>query len=151
MEEGVHLFVEQRNVQSVQVFEVIVTTLIARRLVTIKEIVVERDADGLQTIHGQLHGEAFTGRGLTTAAGTCYKYHLDGLPRGNLIGYLGYFLLLQGLTKLNELVATSFDNGIIQVTNSTHTQNSLPTMMLLEDLEHLVLADKCTKLRGILL
>ena len=40
-EEGVHLLVEQRQVQGMQVFEVIFAFLVARRLFPVQEVVVE--------------------------------------------------------------------------------------------------------------
>ena len=141
-EQGIHLFIKQRNVQGMEMLEIIVSLFVTRGLVTVQEVIVERDADRLDAVDGQLHAEAFAGRGLATAAGACYEHHLNTLPTCYLIGYLGNLLLLQGLANLNKTVGIAFGDGIIQVANRSHTKNRLPAMVLLEDLEHLILSDK---------
>ena len=64
-EEGCELFVQQRQVQGVQILEVVVALLVAWRLVTIEEIVVERDGHRFDAVDSQLHTESFAGCGLS--------------------------------------------------------------------------------------
>ena len=42
-----------------QMLEVVVALLVEWRLLAIQEIVVERDADGLDAVYGELYAEAF--------------------------------------------------------------------------------------------
>ena len=63
-QQRVQLLVEQRQVQRVQVLEVVVAAGVARCLVAVHEIVVERDADGLHTAHQQLHAQPLARSGL---------------------------------------------------------------------------------------
>ena len=53
--QGCELLIKQRQIQGVQMLEIVVTLLIARRLVTIQEIIIERDINWLDTINGQLY------------------------------------------------------------------------------------------------
>ena len=64
-EEGCQLLVEQWQVQSMQVLEVVIALLVAWRLVAVEEIVIERDADGFNAVDGKLYAETLAGRGLS--------------------------------------------------------------------------------------
>ena len=85
---------------------------IARSLITIQEIIVERDSYWLNAINSQLYTESLACCSLTTTGRTCYQHHLDAFITRNLIGNTGNFLLLKSLAKLDELVGISFLNTL---------------------------------------
>ena len=114
-QQGIHLVVEQRDIEGVQVLEVIVAIGITRCEVTVEEIVVEGDADRIDAIDGQLYGESLAGGGLATAGGACYQHYLDAAAAGYLVGNLADLLLLQGLADLYESRGIALDNGFVQV------------------------------------
>ena len=98
LEQRIQLLVEEREVQGVQMFEVVVTFLVERCLLTVEEVVVEGDADGLDAIGDELDAESFAGGGLTRRRRTGNQYQTDTLALGYLIGNLGNLLLLKCLT-----------------------------------------------------
>ena len=120
-EQSVQLLVEQGNIQGVEVLKVVVATLVEGGLVAVLEIVVQRDAYGLQPVDGQLDADALAGSRLTTGRRTCNEHHSDAGPMGYLVGYLGYLLLLQGLADLYQFVGMSLTDGSVEVAHGTHT------------------------------
>ena len=137
--ERVHLLIEQRQVEGVKVFEVVVAILVLGGLLAVEEVVVEGNADRVNAVDSQLYGESLARRCLTATAGTGYEHHLDTLLMGYLVGYLGYLLLLQGFAELDEGIGMTVLNSAIKVANCAHAQQVLPAMVLLEDFKHLVL------------
>ena len=150
VEQGVHLLVEQVEVQCVEVLEVIVAIGLARRVFAIDEIVVERDGNGLDAVRGQLYGQALTGCRLTAAGRSGDEHHADALSESNVLGNFGNFLLLQGLADLNELRGVALLYALVQVANGSQANDVLPLMVLLEDGEHLVLMGHLAQLVGML-
>ena len=149
-EQRLQLFVQQGEVQGVQVFKIIVTILVLRCLFTIQEIVVERDADRIDAIDGQLHRQSFTSGRLTAGRRSGNEHQLHTLAVGYLICNLTDFLLLQGFTDLDEFIGMSADNGFVQVTHGTQSEYVLPVVVLLENVEHLVLAHEVFQTRGVI-
>ena len=132
-----------------QMLEVVVALLVEWRLVAIQEIVVERDADGLDAVYGELYAEALTGSRLTTARRSGDKHQLDTLALGYLVGYLADLLLLKGLAYLNQLWCIAFTDNLIQVADGAQSQNVLPLVVLLEDAEHLILMRHLAQFRRV--
>ena len=102
MEKGSQLFVEQWQIQGMQMLKVVVALLVEWCLFTIQEVVIERDAYWFDAVDGQLHAETFTGSGLSRRRRTCNQHHLDALTLSYLIGNLCNLLFLQSLTNLDE-------------------------------------------------
>ena len=83
--------------------EVVVALLVEWRLLAIQEIVVERDADGLDAVYGELYAETLAGSRLAAARRSGDEHQFDALALGYLVGYLADLLLLKGLAYLNQL------------------------------------------------
>ena len=64
-EERSKLLVEQGYVQRMDALKVVIARLVARCLLTIQEIIVERDRHRLDAIGDELHRQALAGGGLT--------------------------------------------------------------------------------------
>ena len=100
-EERIQLLVEQGDIECMQMFEVIVAAFVSGGVLAVKEVVVEGNADRLEAIDGQLHGDPLAGSGLSAAGGSGYQHHLNPWPAGYLVGNLGNLLLLQRLAELD--------------------------------------------------
>ena len=158
VEQGVHLFVQQVEVQGVQVLKVVVAIGLARRLVAVHEVVVERYGDRLDAVGSKLHGESLAGRRLATARRTGDEHHAQGqqvgrqtggiAAAGHLVGYQRYLLLLQGLAHLDELRGIAFLRDLVEIAEGAQSEDALPLVVLLEDTEHLVLMGHLTQLVG---
>ena len=147
-EEGVHLLVEQRQVQGVQVFVVVVALLVAGRLVAVDEIIIQRDGYRFDAVDGQLYRQSLAGGRLAAAAGTGNENQADAPALGYLVGDTGNLLLLQGLADLYELGREPLVDDLVQVADGTQSEDVLPAVVLLEDAEHLVLMHHLAQLPG---
>ena len=92
----VHLLAEERQIDGIDILEVILSVLVFGRIHAVDEIVIHREHFGTDTVDQQLDLETFGESGLTGRRSTGDKDDLRPFL-GNGIGYLGDLLLVQGL------------------------------------------------------
>ena len=138
--EGVHLTVQQGDVKRVETLEVVVARLVEGRLVAVYEVIVERDAYRAYAVGKQLDRQALACGGLAARRRTGDEHHLHTLPGGNHLGNLHYLVFLERLGDVYQLGALALGDDLVEVADGGHAEYSLPAVLLLEYLEHLVLA-----------
>lgn len=78
-----------------------------------------------------------------------YEHHTGALTVGDGVGDLRYLLLLKGLRDVYHIGGKAVLHGFIEIADGLYAHNLLPAVVLLEDVEHLVLPDKCSQPRRV--
>ena len=138
-EEGIKLVVDELQVERIDTLIIILAICILWRFLPIHEVIIQGNLQRFQAVHSQLDGETLTRGGLARRGRTCQENEFHALAVGDVFGYLGDFLLLQSLADIDDVGGESSIHSLVEVTHRTDAQNVLPTMVLLEDLKHLVL------------
>ena len=100
------------------------------------EIVVGGEDNGTEAVDGEVDGQTFCKGGLPCRGGTGDQDDLDPVACGGyLVGDPGKFLLVQGLSGLDELSDISVGDGLVQSADRVDPQDSTPVLMLLIDSE----------------
>ena len=136
-EESVKLLVQQIEIQGIDALKIIFAVVILRRPVSIHKVIVQRNL--LQSVHGKLDAQSLAGCGLARRRRTSQQHELHTLTVRNILGYLGYLLLLQCLTDVDDVSGMTRLYRLVEVAHGSDTQDVLPAMVLLEDVEHLIL------------
>ena len=92
----VHLLTEERQINGIDVLEIILSVLILRGVHTVDEIIIHREHLRTDTVDEQLDLQTFGERGLTGRRSTGDEDDLRSFLRDG-IGYLGDLLLVQRL------------------------------------------------------
>ena len=144
-EECVELLIDEFHIEGVQAFVVELTFLVAWCPLAVHEVVVERDLDRPQAVGHQLYRQPFARGGLTTRRRTSDENHAYARPLGNHIGDATDLLLLQSLRHMHDVACHTLLHSAIECAHRANAKDVLPAVVLLEDLEHLVLARQFAK------
>ena len=154
-QEGLQLGVEQLEVEGVERFVVVVALLVAGCVFAVHKVVVQRDGVGAQPVGHQLHAEALAEGGLSGGGGSGDEHELHAAavlaPLVDVVGYLGYLLLLQGFRHVDEVGGMSFLASQVEVAGVAQPHDVVPAQVFLEDVEHLLLLHHLFQRVGVLL
>ena len=131
---------ERVYVERVDAFVVIFAVLVAGRVLPVDKIIVQGQVDRTDAVYHQLDGKPFAERGFPGGGGTCNEHHLHlPLPCFDLVGNLGYFLLVQGFADFNHGTCHFLFYQLVQAADVGHFEDFAPMLVLVEHLEELVL------------
>ena len=139
-EEGVELLVDQIEIQGIDALIIIFARSILRRFLPIYEIIIERNLERFQSVYGKLYAQTLARSGLARRRRTCQQHQFHALAAGNLLSNLGNLLLLQRLADIDDVGRMIGIYRLVKIAYSPDAQDTLPAMMLLEYLKHLVLS-----------
>ena len=149
-EEGIELLVDERDVQCMDALVVEFSVLVLRCVLTMYEVVVQRNLHGLHTAGKELYGEPLAEGRLAAGGRSGDEHDFCLFPAGNRVGDLRYLLFLQCLADVDEVGGKPLLHGFVEVAYGLDAEDALPAVMLLEHLEHLVLAYQFAQPGGIL-
>ena len=97
----VELLVEQRQIERIKTLVIIISLCIFRRIGAVDEIIVQANLQRFDTIGQELNRQALASGGLSRRRRPRQQHQFHTIARGNLVGNLRNFLLLQGLAHVN--------------------------------------------------
>ena len=138
-EQAVHLIVEQRQVERLNVLKVVVARLVERRERAIHEIVVERNRYRFLATRHQLHTQALGEGRFARRRGTGDEHHAQGIVRSDVVGNLCDLFFLQRLGHIHQIVGVVGANQRVEFAHRRAAQNLLAAVLFLEHGKHFVL------------
>ena len=137
------LFIEQRQVQCVNRLEIVVACGVARRLVAIEEIVVQRNRHRINTMYPQLNPQSLGKRRLAGRGRPGNQDQLDLLPLiCDPVGNLRHFFFMQSFRNPHQFNKTIAHYCLIQLGNRRTAQKFAPALCFLQNLRQFGLIDK---------
>ena len=142
-QQGLQLLVEQLEVERVKRFIIIVSVFIQRSILTVYEIIIERDRKRFQPICHQLDWKPLAESGLSgrRRSGNQYQFHPVAVfaTMKNGIGNLGYLLFLQCLSNVNQICCMAFFASEVEIACIVESHDIAPIQIFFKDVQHLFL------------
>ena len=118
---------------------VIFPVLVDGGLLTVHEVVVERNQAGFHSAGHQLHAQALAERGLPAGRRTGHQYHFHSLSRSDLLRNLADALLLQCLCHHDGLRGKAVAGEFVQLAHGGHADMVEQLMVEGKRVQHLLL------------
>ena len=141
-EKALQVVVEESEVDGFERFVVVLAVGVARGLVSVDEIVVERDEHGIQPQDAQLDAQTLGRGGLAARRGAGDEYHarsLRAVGRGDRVGDARQPFLVEGFGDLDELRGVARQHLGVEPADGRYAHDVDPLLVLVEDVEQLVL------------
>ena len=135
------MLAEERKVESMEMFEVPLSVLVARCILTVDEVVVHGDDHRTYAVDHELDSQTLGECGFTRRARSRDEHEARhaALAMSDLVGNLRHLLLVQGLGELDHLEAFLVFACLIELAYVADMQEFIPSDKLLEDTKTLVL------------
>ena len=136
------MVVEKLQVDGFERLVVVVAVGVARGLLAVDEVVVERDQHGVQSQHAQLDAQPFGRGGLAAAGGAGDQHHAGAARKVGVVdgvGHPGELALVERFGEFDQAAAVAREHLRIDVADGGNAHDPDPRLVLLEDAEHLLL------------